>query len=137
MLRRITPLALFVLTLGCGDDNGGPTRPKDGVLQITASTFEFEPNDIAVYPGEPVTLKLVSSDVRHTFTVEGLDVDMEAAAGETVTTELTTSAERTYTFYCTVPGHREQGMEGKLSITRRPVRTPTSSGGGSGGGSGY
>ena len=83
------------------------------MLQITASTYEFEPNDIAVYPGEAVTLKLVSSDVRHTFTVDELDVGVEVQAGKTVTTELTASAERTYTFYCTTVGSRQYGLEAR------------------------
>ncbi len=116
----------LVVLPGCGDDDG-PTRPKDGQLQITASSFEFEPKDIAIYPDEAVVFKLESADVQHTFTIEELDVGVEIPAGELVTSELTARRSGSYTFYCTIPGHREQGMEGTLKVSRRP--TPTSSSG--------
>jgi plastocyanin len=54
------------------------------------------------------------------------DVAIEDSSGETIAktelvTEGSTSAKAelepgTYTFYCTVPGHREAGMEGTLTV---------------------
>ena len=131
-------MALLSPLLGCGDENGSPTRPENGVFEISASTFEFQPERVGMYPEEHVTFRLTSDDVRHAFKIEELDIEVEVPAGETVTAKLTGASEGTYTFYCTVPGHREQGMEGQLSVSRRPVTPPRSSGiGSSGGGGGY
>ncbi len=39
-----------------------------------------------------------------------------AEAGRVATIEFTPTEAGTYVFYCTVPGHREAGMEGKLVV---------------------
>jgi plastocyanin len=65
-----------------------------------------------------VTIKLVNeSDIPHAVEVEGNGVEEES---ETITgseTELTVDLEAgEYTFYCPVGDHREQGMEGTLTV---------------------
>ncbi|MDA0302102.1 MAG: plastocyanin/azurin family copper-binding protein [Chloroflexi bacterium] len=39
-----------------------------------------------------------------------------AEAGRVAEIEFTPTQAGTYVFYCTVPGHREAGMEGKLIV---------------------
>jgi plastocyanin len=52
-------------------------------------------------------------DAPHTFTVEDETVDVEVAAGETVT-ETIDLAPGTYTLFCRF--HRAQGMEATLTV---------------------
>jgi hypothetical protein len=51
-----------------------------------------------------------------------------------VVVDLRANQEGEFTYYSAVEGHREKGMVGTLSVTRRPVSTgaTTSSGGSSG-----
>ena len=69
----------------------------------------------------------------HTLTIDALNVNVDIPAGDTTSAQLSGVSEGTYTFYCAVPGHREQGMEGTLSVTRRPVSTTRTTGTSTGG----
>ena len=37
----------------------------------------YQPNPIVLKVGEPIQFKVISSDTRHTFTIDGLNVDLE------------------------------------------------------------
>lgn len=95
----------------------------------SASTLKLEvdPNGQLAYTTPKVTAKAgeVTVDFTNPQPLEH-DVAFEDSSGETVgKTELvaegsdSTSVDLkpgTYTFYCTVPGHREAGMEGTLVV---------------------
>jgi plastocyanin len=67
----------------------------------------------------PLTINSVNeSDVPHNIALEGGGVNEEGEVvqgGGTSTVEAEVQAGE-YTFYCSVPGHREGGMEGKLTV---------------------
>lgn len=53
----------------------------------------------------------------HTFTIEQLgDLDVVRADGGRTATGSVTFELGTYTFYCAIPGHRQAGMEGTLTV---------------------
>jgi cytochrome c oxidase subunit II len=56
-------------------------NPK--VIEITAKKFEFTPNEITLKKGEPVILRLTSTDRVHGFMSKPLKVDTDIAAGKT------------------------------------------------------
>ena len=127
-----------LLAAGCGDDEdegggGGAastpeatetaTQESSGggeALTLTADpggSISWEPGELSA-PAGSVTVKLVNeSDTPHAVEVEGNGVEEET---ETVTggeTELTVDLEAgEYTFYCPVGQHRENGMEGTLTV---------------------
>jgi len=120
----------MALANGCDEGGANPVRPVNGFIEMTASAFEFKPDQIAMEVGEQVTLKLTSTDSLHTFIIKELGIEVEIPVGKTATVDLTGTREGTYTFYCSVPGHREKGMEGTLFVTQRPLAPTRSSGGG-------
>lgn len=103
-----------------GDDgDGGEAPARSGeMLEVTGTDgLAFEPSQVTVAAGE-VTVELTSQPAApHTFTIEELgDREVvQADAGETArgTIELEPG---TYTYYCSVPGHRQAGMEGRLTV---------------------
>ena len=127
-----------LLAAGCGDDEdegggGGAastpeatetaTQESSGegeALTLTADpggSISWEPAELSA-PAGSVTVKLVNeSDTPHAVEVEGNGVEEET---ETVTggeTELTVDLEAgEYTFYCPVGQHRQNGMEGTLTV---------------------
>jgi plastocyanin len=125
-----------LLAAGCGDDeeeggNGAaatPTATEESsggggggeALTLTADpggSISWEPGELSAAAGS-VTIKLVNeSSTPHAVEVEGNGVEEET---ETVTggeVELTVDLEPgEYTYYCPVGQHRQNGMEGTLTV---------------------
>lgn len=102
-----------------GGETGGTETGDDGGASFTVSAkeFVFDPATLAVPADEEVTIELVNGGaVEHDFTIDELSVKIATAATETASATLTAAA-GTYTFYCSVPGHREAGMEGTLTAS--------------------
>jgi plastocyanin len=104
------------------DIGGGPegtARAENGVLSIPVGsglTYEFAD---AVAPPGPLTIDSVNEQpADHNIAVDGGGVD---EVGEVVANGGTSTVEvdldpGEYSFYCSVPGHREGGMEGTLTV---------------------
>lgn len=108
------------LLAGCGsDDAPAATAAEGGGSEVTIASGDlwYEPEAVTVAAGT-VTFTLDNSEgaVEHDLVIEELG-DLEvayAAPGETVTGDADLEA-GTYTFYCSIPGHRSQ-MEGSLTV---------------------
>ena len=131
-MRRMTWIIALLLSAGallaagCGDDEGdggdggSGGASMSGALTLTADpggAISWEPGELSASAGS-VTIKLVNdSDIPHAVEVEGNGVEEET---ETVTggeTELTVDLEAgTYEYYCPVGDHKDQGMEGTLTV---------------------
>jgi plastocyanin len=103
---------------GMGDDHEESSDVAEGARQIevTGSSFSFDPDEIEVTAGEDVAIVLTSTDILHDFTIDDLAAHVAADKGETATGGLRADEPGRYTFYCTVPGHRDAGMEGTLIV---------------------
>lgn len=120
----LTVVAVLAATSLAGCGGGTDTAATDGVedsatiLEVTGTdALDFEPSRLAA-PTGAVTVELSSGrGVHHTFAIDKLgDREVvEAAAGQTATGTVVLEP-GTYTFYCSVPGHREAGMEGTLTV---------------------
>jgi plastocyanin len=124
-LTTVLALPLIVLGLsacggGGGDENGGPAAGGT-TLELAADpggSFSFDKETLEA-PAGTITIHLTNeASVPHNVGVEGNGVDEKT---ETVTNgdiSLTVELEPgEYTFYCDVPGHREGGMEGTLTVS--------------------
>ena len=132
---------LFVLALiltftlaACGSAASSSTTPK--TVTLTLNEFQFQPAEITANVGQPIKLVLKNNGtVLHDFVstdamvevmeehgaehdMAGMQTNMHAAieAGQQSTLEFKATQPGTYTFYCTIAGHREAGMEGKLIV---------------------
>lgn len=85
-------------------------------IEVTAESLEFDPAEIRVDAGEDIAIVLTSSDILHDFIIDELDAHVAADRDETVEGGFTADAPGTYTYYCSVPGHRSAGMEGTLVV---------------------
>jgi plastocyanin len=131
MHRMTWVLALLLtagvlLAAGCGDDDddgggGGASSGGGGeALTLTADpggAISWEPGSLSA-PAGSVTIKLVNeSDTPHAVEVEGNGVEEETDTVTAGEAELTVDLEPgEYTYYCPVGQHRQQGMEGTLTV---------------------
>lgn len=119
------PLVLALVLAACGGDaeghdagHGGNSAVPDGArtVEVAASSFEFDPDRIEVDAGEAIEVELTATDVEHDFVIDELDAHVAAEAGEAASGGFVAGEPGTYTYYCSVAGHREAGMEGELVV---------------------
>jgi plastocyanin len=104
-----------------GSQSKGTAQEKSGVLDIPADSsgalaYQF---DTATGQPGPVTINSKNdSSIDHDISIEGNGVDEHGQVVKDggVSTVKVTLKPGSYTFYCSVPGHREGGMEGKLTV---------------------
>ncbi len=116
-----TLLAAVSLAVGaCGDDDGdaeaGGAETTEGAatLTVTAKEFSFAPEALTARSDFTLTLNNAGA-MQHDIRVEDTDIMVEAAPGKSATTEAHLEA-GTYTIFCSIPGHRDAGMEGSLTV---------------------
>ncbi len=102
-------------------DTGGEEGGAGSTVSFTANPdgeLAFE-EDSAEATAGAVTIELTNdSAVPHDVQIEGPDGDIggtDETTGGSVTGEVELEPGE-YTFYCSVPGHREAGMEGTLTV---------------------
>jgi cytochrome c oxidase subunit II len=96
MKRRlgVATIALSLSTLSASLLAGPPSSTRH--IQVAASRFSFEPSEITVKKGEPVTITFKSKDVTHGLVIEDLGVRREIKKGRPQ--DLTLVPETTGTF---------------------------------------
>lgn len=124
--------ALIALTAAsaCDDDNGesGDSHEHGGGrstvaedarrIEVTADSFSFAPDRIEIEAGEDVAIVLDNIDnLPHDFKVDEFDAHVDADPSDTATGALKADEPGTYTYYCSIAGHRASGMEGTLVVT--------------------
>ena len=79
---------------------------------ITSGNFFFRPATLSVNRGE-VIVNVTQNSGLHTFVIDELGVKESLATGKTFSFRAESG---TYEYYCDVPGHRQRGMLGTLTI---------------------
>jgi cytochrome c oxidase subunit 2 len=70
------------------------------VVEISAKRFEFSPKEVHLKAGEPVTVRLVSSDRAHGLLIKELGIDLDANDGAPDSITITPSRAGTYAAIC-------------------------------------
>jgi uncharacterized cupredoxin-like copper-binding protein len=106
---------------GGGSSTGGrknaPVPAGARVIDVQAQSFEFTPAKVDVTAGEAIAIKLSSSDTFHDFTIQGKGYITGADQGKSAEGGFKISKPGKYTFYCSVPGHRQAGMVGTITVS--------------------
>jgi uncharacterized cupredoxin-like copper-binding protein len=117
-LRLISVLGLGVglMLTACGDDDDSDAGTTGGDAQTVSvkatDALKFDPDHLTATAGVIHIVTENTGATTHTFVIEDQDFkltnddsgDIDLAAGD-------------YVFYCDVPGHRDAGMEGTLTVS--------------------
>jgi plastocyanin len=87
-------------------------------LKADASTLKFDKTSLEAKAGKVTVVMHNPAAVGHDVSIEGKGVEEKGkvvgkGGTSTVSADLKPGE---YTFYCSVPGHRQGGMEGKLTV---------------------
>ena len=110
----------------------------DVVLDLELNDFAFAPAQLTIEAGKVVQFDVENTGFLHDFTIEEIDADLSMNMPETGdhvgmegmnpdmhfaftepghgVVQVRVHEPGTYAFYCSVPGHRELGMEGTLIV---------------------
>jgi len=130
-VRRFTlTLTLLALSLGLtacggGSESSGPPCPEPtetavaagGKITVCAYDIRFGVKTIEAKAG-PLAITLVNKGaIAHNFSIEGEDFLLDTPGrGKTATGTITLEA-GTYDFLCTISGHAQAGMKGKIVVS--------------------
>lgn len=137
--RRVTIALCAVMVMGaCGGGDGAadpePTAPDStptespaaespaaDIVVLGTDSLEFQPSEVEASAGTiSVALTAESAGAPHTFTVELDEGDTTVVQaftpGEAHIGEIELEA-GTYIFYCAIAPHRDEGMEGTLTVS--------------------
>jgi plastocyanin len=121
-------VAVAALVSSCGGDGGGGERRSvtvttgagDTSASVTVGAHDvyFDVTEINA-PAGALEVDLVERGAQtHSFVVDGVDgFKLEVSGGSRNDTGSLELEAGTYTYYCDVPGHRGQGMEGRLVVS--------------------
>jgi uncharacterized cupredoxin-like copper-binding protein len=114
-----------IIVAATEDENEGESKaaPAEGGPQLKLAAdptgkLAFDKKSLEAKAG-PVTLVMSNpAQLQHDVSIEGAGVDKEGKkVGKGGTSTVSASVKPgKYTFYCSVPGHRDGGMEGTLTV---------------------
>ena len=85
-------------------------------VTVVAVDIAWEPEAFSVPAGTDTVVSLPNDGASpHNFAVDALGIDIDMPAGETVEATVNAAAGE-YEFYCNVPGHKEAGMVGVMTV---------------------
>jgi len=131
-------LVLAISLTGCAGAGASQAATE---ITVEATDFAYNPVSVTVPAGQPVTLTLNNTGaVEHDFVVDNINViDVQASdtgpaahhqmgdapeydlhffarAGDTAVLNFTAMEPGTYEVFCSIEGHKEAGMIGKLIV---------------------
>lgn len=118
----LTVALLFAGACGGNDDSGSENSAKgtgesaDALpVTVTAKNFKFRPDALEGHATHTVDLTLVNEDdATHSFTIDEMEVDIEAEGGQETQSSFTPEETGTFEFYCK---YHPETMKGEFEVS--------------------
>lgn len=131
---------ILVASAACGESAQG-ADPESGnpdvVIDVSIKNLRFTPATVDVPAGKTVRINVTNQDAtEHDLLVQGIHIEKigeatgahhAGATPDMLVVHVTASGDGsitfhtdekgTFAFYCTIPGHKEAGMVGKMTVS--------------------
>ncbi len=101
-----------------------PAPQAAAEVKMLATDLKFNQPTIQAKVGQPIKIVLENNGaIEHDIAFPTIKADKPGASlkavakpGQTATLEFTPTAKGSYEYVCTIPGHKEAGMKGKINV---------------------
>lgn len=117
-MKKFLPIAALVLILSaCGASTSTDVTQTQSatIVNMESANMFFKPNTLALRKGEKTTINFKNTGF-HTFVLEEFDVNVDLKGKTEGSVTFTPDKVGTFEYFCDVPGHREAGMKGTLTV---------------------
>jgi plastocyanin len=95
----------------------GPSASGLPEVRVVMTEFTFSPQRIEIPAGRKVEFKLTNNGrIEHDITAEGIGFHAHVMSAERLAFDSGPFTPGEYDFFCSVVGHREAGMVGKIVV---------------------
>ena len=122
IVKRFLVIATLITLLGltlaaCGGGGSGDSGPAPLNVTIRGQDIKFDVTEIKAKVGQTVNVTYINEGtLEHNFIIEGVVPEVKLQPGQKNTFSFTPSAAGSLEYHCTIPGHLEAGMTGKIII---------------------
>jgi uncharacterized cupredoxin-like copper-binding protein len=125
MTRPLLLIPVVVLLAGCGGGGGSNESENTGAvvqtIQISEKEFSLNPSTVDVSKTGTYEFEVTNDgQITHALNIEesgGAETESgNVEPGQTKTVRFTFSKDGSYEMYCPIDGHRDQGMEGTITV---------------------
>jgi plastocyanin len=103
-------------TPAAGGEEQAAGQGAGEAFEVESYDIYFEPDELSIPADTDVTVQLPNlGAAQHNFSIDELGISVDIAPGATEETVINAPAGE-YEYYCNVPGHKEAGMEGTLTV---------------------
>ena len=123
-VKRFAALGVLVVVIaGCGGGDGGgepyaePKGPAVDTLKVTSGNVWFKPTELTTQPGiVQIDLYNQESGVHDLVIKDIPGFQLEVSGEGSDASGKVDLKAKEYEFYCTIPGHKEAGMRGTITV---------------------
>jgi outer membrane protein assembly factor BamB len=95
----------------------GAATPAVSAYQVSAVDINFDPKELTIPANTDVTITFTNAGLlQHDFVIDALSIKSDLLNGGDSVEIVINAPAGTYEYYCSVPGHREAGMVGTLTV---------------------
>ncbi len=110
-------VALFIVIVSGVASFAWATAPAEKVIKVVSRRYVFEPSEIVLKKGEPVTLEITTADVLMGFSVPDLNQRADIVPKQVIHVHLKPEKTGTFPFLCDIfCGSGHENMNGVIKV---------------------